>query len=53
MVRVYNCGNFSEAGDPPETCPYCGALEREEEPDGKYNSISVTCPGWYEDGKEP
>jgi len=48
---VYECGNWDNDEEPDE-CPLCGAEQRDEQPE-PYSTVSVTCPGWYEDGEEP
>lgn len=44
---VYECGNFNEADDPPENCMYCGAVEREDQPE-RGSTVIIECPGWYD-----
>jgi len=44
---IYKCGNWSEDEEPDE-CPLCGTEQRDEQHD-PYSTVSVTCPGWYED----
>jgi rubrerythrin len=47
---VYTCGNYEEDDNPPETCPFCDAEEREQtEREKRFKTVSVTCPGWYPD----
>lgn len=49
---VYECGNYDESDDPAKTCPFCDAeeLDKQSKP---YSTVTVNCPGWYEDGEEP
>jgi hypothetical protein len=47
-VQVYECGNFESIhSDPPETCPHCGAEERDRDTIDPFKTVTVTCEGWY------
>ena len=43
---VYNCGNWDY--EDKDECPLCGSEPLDEQP-GPHNTVSVTCPGWYDD----
>jgi len=43
--HVYECGNFGNE----DQCPHCGADPREDTPSSRYNTVTVTCSGWYDD----
>lgn len=47
-VVVYECGNYHELPDAPETCPLCDSEIDDSEYDG-YRTVRVTCPGWYDE----